>query len=147
MTCESVPCLHGGHRRRRVRVGVEGQDLGADEVLYEGERAARRHVVAVHDGADAVRAGEGGVGADQAGPDQARYFGPLSPCYGTGITIRRFVLLTSVPFLRRNFVELPPPRRLGSVPRCGHGQRGGGGVSQVCHYVAHCSQFHSISEI
>ena len=71
--------LHGGHRRRRVRVGVEGQHLGADEVLDEGERAARRHVVAVNDGADAVRAGEGGVGADQAGPDQARYFGPRSP--------------------------------------------------------------------
>ena len=32
-------CLHGGHGGRGVRVGVERQHLGADEVLDEGERS------------------------------------------------------------------------------------------------------------
>ena len=39
MCFDSVPSLHGGHCGRGVRVGVERQHLGADEVLDEGERS------------------------------------------------------------------------------------------------------------
>ena len=43
--------LQPGRRRLRVRVRVQRQHLVADEVLDEGERAARRGVVGVHDAA------------------------------------------------------------------------------------------------
>ena len=64
--------LHGGDCGGGVRVGVEWEDLIADELLDKRQGAPRGHVVAVGDGADPERAAEGGVGADHTRADVVR---------------------------------------------------------------------------
>ena len=67
--------LHGGDRGRRVGVGVERQNLGADEILHERQGASRGHIVAVGDGTHPERAQEGGIGPDHVWPDVCRELG------------------------------------------------------------------------
>ena len=69
MSCTQPSYLHGGDSGGGVRVGVEREDLLADELLDERQGAPRGHIVAVRDGANPERAREGGVGADHARTD------------------------------------------------------------------------------
>ncbi len=69
--------LAAGGRRLGVGVGVERQDLVADEVLDEAQRPARGGVVGVDDALGAERPGQDEVVADHRAPDEIDERGAL----------------------------------------------------------------------
>ena len=98
----------GRSRRLGVGVGVQRQDRVADVVLDERQAAPRRRVVGVGDAADAVRARDRLVVADDRGPDQVDERVRAEPV--TGPVARRGVPPVSMSEQPRGWADRPRGR-------------------------------------